>query len=415
MSVIPRPEERPRTAGSGFALKRVKIRNYKSIGNCDVELGPFTLLVGRNGAGKSNFLNALRLVADGLSGSPNWASGSAYPWSGAADSWVLLEPVWVEFQMTLPSCGEATYGVQLGLRDIAGLTVEHESLEIRREDGTRSYYRCAKGHVRDASTTNLPPATDDRLYLTRASAVPEFRPVYDALSAMGFYNFDPEVMRGTQGEHAGLSLSHDGSNLASVLDYIEHVGPLGKEWITTWLGTIIPEFGDIKFQRFGPYTTLVFVRKDGGNGPANSFYAHGVSDGTLRALGILVAVNQLASDGSPIRLVGIEEPETALHPAAAGALMDALREASTHTQVLVTTHSADLLDRFDPETDGLLLATMSGGATHLSQIDSASRRIIRKHLDTAGGLLRMDQLEPDHADLERQRAEPSPLDTNGEA
>ena len=50
-------------------LKRVKIRNYKSIVNCDVELGAFTVLVGRNGSGKSNFLDALRLVVDALKSS----------------------------------------------------------------------------------------------------------------------------------------------------------------------------------------------------------------------------------------------------------------------------------------------------------------------------------------------------------
>ena len=50
-------------------LRRVKIRDYKSIAYCDVELGPLTVLVGRNGAGKSNFLDALGFVADALRGS----------------------------------------------------------------------------------------------------------------------------------------------------------------------------------------------------------------------------------------------------------------------------------------------------------------------------------------------------------
>ncbi len=66
MSVASQAEGRPRATGLGSFLKRVKIRNYKSIAHCDVELGPFTLLVGRNGSGKSNFLDAIRFVADGL-------------------------------------------------------------------------------------------------------------------------------------------------------------------------------------------------------------------------------------------------------------------------------------------------------------------------------------------------------------
>ena len=47
-------------------VKRIALQNYKSIKNCDVELGPLMLLVGPNGSGKSNFLDALRFVAESL-------------------------------------------------------------------------------------------------------------------------------------------------------------------------------------------------------------------------------------------------------------------------------------------------------------------------------------------------------------
>ena len=50
-------------------IRRVVLRNYKSIGNCDVHLQPLTYLVGQNGAGKSNFLDALHFVRDALAGS----------------------------------------------------------------------------------------------------------------------------------------------------------------------------------------------------------------------------------------------------------------------------------------------------------------------------------------------------------
>jgi len=53
-------------ANPSFFLRRVKIRNYKSIAACNVELNQLTLLVGANGSGKSNFLDALNFVADAL-------------------------------------------------------------------------------------------------------------------------------------------------------------------------------------------------------------------------------------------------------------------------------------------------------------------------------------------------------------
>ena len=60
-----------------------------------------------------------------------------------------------------------------------------------------------------------------------------------------------------------------------------------------------------------------------------------MSDGTMRALGVLIALFQGNPDYLP-KLVGIEEPETALHPAASAALREALQKASERTQVIVT-------------------------------------------------------------------------------
>ena len=51
----------------------VSLKNYKSIGSARVRLAPLTLLVGRNGAGKSNFLDALRLVSDALQSTLDYA------------------------------------------------------------------------------------------------------------------------------------------------------------------------------------------------------------------------------------------------------------------------------------------------------------------------------------------------------
>lgn len=70
---------------SAVFLKKLSIRNYKSIAECDVELGSLTLLVGRNGSGKSNFLDALRFVSESLETSVDHAirSRGGSPWSGA--------------------------------------------------------------------------------------------------------------------------------------------------------------------------------------------------------------------------------------------------------------------------------------------------------------------------------------------
>src|SRR5277367_5379467 len=63
-------------------LRRVRIRGYKSIGFCDVQLQPLTILVGRNAAGKSNFLDALAFLRDTMSGGLARAVERPGGWSG---------------------------------------------------------------------------------------------------------------------------------------------------------------------------------------------------------------------------------------------------------------------------------------------------------------------------------------------
>ena len=122
-----------------------------------------------------------------------------------------------------------------------------------------------------------------------------------------------------------------------------------------------------------------------------------MSDGTLRALGVLLAVYQgsMTSIGQPRPLtVGLEEPESALHPAAARVLLSALREGSRHCQVLVTSHSPDLLDDPNIPTEALLGVDNQQGQTRIGPIDQAGRDMMQRKLFTAGELLRQNQLVP---------------------
>jgi predicted ATPase len=253
-----------------------------------------------------------------------------------------------------------------------------------------------------SSLKNMPPAVPDRLYLVTASGLPDFRSSYDALVAMGFYNLNPDTMKELQSPDAGEILHRDGANVASVIGRLGIDRPGLVERIEAYLATIVPGITEVERVALGPSETLQFKQKVVGSSHPWKFYASSMSDGTLRALGTLVAVTQLAERKSPVTLVGIEEPETALHPAAARALMDALREAAMHTQILITSHSPDLLDQVKLESESLLAVVSEEGTTRIAPLDDASRSAIKDHLYTPGELLRLDQLEPDAKDLARQ-------------
>jgi predicted ATPase len=164
----------------------------------------------------------------------------------------------------------------------------------------------------------------------------------------------------------------------------------------------------IERKQIGPMETLEFRQGMAGAKHPWRFLAQNMSDGTLRALGVLTALFQVSQDYAPT-LVGIEEPETALHPAASSALREALRRASEKTQILVTSHSPDLLDDLTIDSKSLLSIVSDGGETRIAALDSASRNAIRQQLFSAGELLRLNQLSPDLAELSSQESRQADL------
>jgi hypothetical protein len=113
--------------------------------------------------------------------------------------------------------------------------------------------------------------------------------------------------------------------------------------------------------------------------------------------GVLVAL--FADTGHTLSTIGIEEPGSALHPAAAGVLLDALRDASERRQVIITSHSPDLLDRDDFQSEELCAVRSVGGETRIGPLDTAGAMAMREHLYTPGELLRTDQLLPEPEQL----------------
>ena len=83
-----------------------------------------------------------------------------------------------------------------------------------------------------------------------------------------------------------------------------------------------------------------------------------------------------------------------------------MQEAAVTGQVIVTTHSPDLIDRVNFDSDRLLVVEMRDGETVIGPINKAGRSIVREHLCELGELLRQDLIEPDRMDLKRQREMP---------
>ncbi len=355
---------------SGPFLRRVVIENYRSIESCDVELGPVTILVGPNGSGKSNFLDAIRFVSDALRTSLAQAVRDRGGFNeilrrGATDPSFAIR---LEFEV-LPG-QPAHYAFRIGAFSDGGFNVEREEYLVQDEG-----YRYPTG---------------GRNGLSLSRWADPF--VVDALAGMDFYNLDPTSIRKWQSPDSGDVLSRDGANAASVLRHIVKLRPDRAERIDRYLAFVAPGLIGAQPATLGPIEAVIFKQQNG-----HEFYAESMSDGTLRAFGILLALFQTGGP-SLLRLVGIEEPETALHPGAVAFLRDAFREVSDRRQVLVTTHSPDLLDEIDLDGETVLAVRAEDGITKIASVDTASREAVREGLYTPGELLRLNQLTPSKSD-----------------
>lgn len=374
-------------------IQRVVLKQYKSIKHCDVRLGPLTILVGANGAGKSNFVDALCFVRDALRESLDFAFrdrsgiGEVRRRSGG-------HPTDIGIRLDL-SMGESSghYAFEVKALPNAGYQVKREQCVLR-ERGTVHEFNVEGGQVTSCSERTFPAAVKDRLYLVNASGLSQFRPLYDSLSMMGFYNLNPKLLRDLQEPDEGILLEKYGANLASVMARLERSDDGRMQRISEYLKRVAPSVHGVQFEAIGPKHTMRFRQDVEGQTQPWRFWASNMSDGTLRALGVLTAVFQRDKEAK-VSLVAIEEPETALHPAAAGVLLDSLIESSGYVQILLTSHSADLLDRKEIKAENLLAVESHQGVTRIGAVDQIALGALRDHLFTAGELLRQGQLIPD--------------------
>jgi predicted ATPase len=386
-------------------LTRVQLENYKSIARCDVALSPLTFLVGPNGSGKSNFLDALRFVADALRTALDHAIRDRGGIKEVRRRYVTHPTHFgIRLEFALPAGQRGFYSFRIGALREAGYEVQREECLITAPEALapEAHFRVDQGQVVSTSVQVAPAASADRLYLVNASGLPEFRGVFELLSNMGFYNLNPDEIRDLQSPDIGELLSRDGDNIASVLGQLTAHNPAAKKRIEEYLGKVVSGIQTVDSRSIGSKETLEFRQQMAGSEHPWKFLASSMSDGTLRAVGILVALFQ-SSNGQRTRvpLVGIEEPEVALHPAAAGVLLDALMDASRQTQVLVTSHSPELLDNHRVSADSILAVEAAGGITRIASLDEVGKSVLRDRLYTPGELLKLNQLSPDPAALER--------------
>ncbi len=401
-------------------INQVQLRNYKSIHFCDVSLEPLTIFVGQNGSGKSNFLDALGFLTDLMDSRVSHAVYRRKGWKNIHSAHASSDNLTLKLHFQYSSAGYP-FGGDYHLRlssDKDSATISEERLSISKyrpgDDSFGYTYENEQIHwfglkhtfssgpgeqMIWPNSSDRSSAFPDRVTLGLCSTQP-FSDITENLRSSSQYAFLVPKIRELYETDYNTFLKPDGSNLAHAIKALQEISPESFDRVCQFFGNIVPNIQKVEAVDFDIYETIRFTTLLSNQQP-HDFYASSMSDGTLRALATLVAAYQIALPGEQ-GFIGIEEPETSLHPAAMHTLVDALDEATLQKQILITTHSADLLDNPTIQPKNIRVVKIIDGKTWIGPIDEASQEIIHRGLSTIGELHRQHRLDIDEDDLERQ-------------
>jgi predicted ATPase len=381
-------------------IRKLIIQGFRSFRSEVVEFDNPTFLVGQNGSGKSNLIDAL----DFLSGAMTSSLTDLFSWRGGDRVVCHASPV-------PPTNGEhrtLSLGVVLGAVDqeisaahyafqIATVGARRPSYVVQREqcivvrpDGGRNFFeRVANQPFRSSIPGFEPQLAEDTLALRLIGGDVRFAPVFRTLDSITPYWIDPARLRGRQNPDSDPVLYSDGRNTARILQDIADNDPDDLLRICELVEAIVPTLEKVEVRETGGMLELVFTHRWDGCPKPLILDAAAMSDGTLQALGLLTAVYQ--REIPPLIL--IEEPEESIHPGALGVILNALGFASERTQLIVSTHSPEALDEEWMEDRHIRIVTWEDGETRVSPLSVGAREALREHLMSAGELLRSNALQ----------------------
>ena len=375
-------------------LREMGLYGFRSISAETVTFDNPTFVVGPNGSGKSNFADAFAFLSEAMVSPLQAVIERRGGFSAVSHrSSARGRPSNLTLRVTLekPDSDTTKADYYIDLRN--DFEVVEEVCRVTRADGSRYGFvrQTVKGSTEwTLSVESLAPAVESNaLALPLVGGDERFGAIVRFLSGMRAYRIEPEALRAMQDPDGGTGLRSDGRNTASVLREIRRRKE-DRTRICQLLESVVPGTVDVRPKTLGNKLTLEFTQNRPGAEPIK-FKAFSMSDGTLRVLGLITAVFQRPAPS----LLVIEEPEASMHAGALGSILDVLRIASRSMQVVVTTHSPDILDAKWIEARNLRILSWENGATRIARVSQAVRTALRQHLMGAGELLRSNALTSD--------------------
>jgi predicted ATPase len=329
-------------------ISRLVLRGYKSIAECDLELGRLNVLIGANGAGKSNFIGFFRLInrildqqlqtTVGLSGGPD-----ALLHFGRKTSEKLCAEMYF---------GNNGYRFTLRPTEDNRMMFSHETLWWN----MKGDHHPSAGHF-------------ETIYKERRNHGAVWDYVVPAMRSWRLYHFhdtsSSALVKQIHSINDNEYLRDDARNLAAFLLRLKNHHDEHYQRIVKTIRLVAPFFGDFRLRPTVDNNEKIQLEWTE-QGQDEPFPASALSDGTLRFVCLATVLLQ-PEDFMP-KAVLIDEPELGLHPFAINVLAGLMKSAAQEHQLIVSTQSVELVNEF--EADDLIVVDKRGGVSTFKRPDA---------------------------------------------
>jgi predicted ATPase len=337
-------------------VEYLRVRNYRALHDLELKgITPLTVFLGPNGSGKSTVFDVFAFLSEcfqfGLRRAWDRRGRFRELRTRGADGAIIIELKYREKAKT----PVITYHLAIS-EGLKGPFVAEEWLQWRRGQKGQPFrfldFREGAGKV---ISGEMPDEQDERIDerlespdVLAVNTLGQFakHPRVSALRRFvtGWYlsYLSADSSRGTPEAGAQERLSATGDNLPNVMQYLKEQHPDRLQQVLQTLRERIPRLERVDAEIMQNGQLLLQVKDAPFDQPILAKY---VSDGTLKMLAYLTVLY----DPDPPQLIGIEEPENYLHPRLLPELAEECRNASSNSQLMVTTHSPDFVDALRPE------------------------------------------------------------------
>jgi predicted ATPase len=338
-------------------LTKIGVGGFKSIKDLQpFDLRPANILIGANGAGKSNLIEFLRL----LGAIPGLKLQEVVGRAGGPDSLLYYgvkqtRSMWISLEFEAKT-GRGLYLFSLVTTATDALVFSGEEVEYRVTKGSEpKRFRLGSGHK-------------ESVLLEGEN---HFHEIWDLLAGIQIFHFadtsETAAIRRRGYIEDNRYLHNDGRNLAAFLLKLQSREPLYYQRIVKAIRQIAPFFDDFELRAMETDPASIMLNwKD--RDSEHLFGPHQLSDGTLRAMALAALLGQ--PEAALPGLVVLDEPEIGLHPYAIEILSALLKGAAVHRPIIVATQSVALVNQFSPED--VVTVTRDNAQSKFARQDSES-------------------------------------------